>query len=154
MSQYHKLCWREELKTLTSFTVTIKWLSTSLCNPKLHSEIESFVLFPLAAQLLEMFLLTNTTYTRLNLTFTIPKCLKYRNKGKDHNSQTWQYFIKFLKYGPILLLICFKNFIKYCCVDCCDPFLYLHPHVLTSSRQASLWPALLHSHVGWVYIRH
>jgi len=35
---------------------------------------------------------------RLNLTFTIPKCLKYRNKGKDHNSQTQQYFLKFLKY--------------------------------------------------------
>ena len=34
----------------------------------------------------------------LNVTFTIPKCLKYRNKGKGHNSQTQQYFIKFLKY--------------------------------------------------------
>jgi len=34
----------------------------------------------------------------LNLTFTIPKCLKYRNKGKDHNSQIQQHFIKFLKY--------------------------------------------------------
>jgi len=30
--------------------------------------------------------------------FTIPKCLKYRNKGKNYNSQTQQYFIKFLKY--------------------------------------------------------
>jgi len=47
----------------------------------------------------------------LNLTFTFPKCLKYRNKVKDHNSQTQKYFIKFL-----LLLIYSKNFIKYCCV--------------------------------------
>ena len=35
---------------------------------------------------------------RLNFTCTIPKCLKYRNKGKDHDSQTQQCFIKFLKY--------------------------------------------------------
>jgi len=34
----------------------------------------------------------------LNLTFTTPKCLKCRNKGKDHNSQTQQYFMKFLEY--------------------------------------------------------
>ena len=34
----------------------------------------------------------------LNFKFTIPKGLKYRNKGKDHNSQTQQYFMKFLKY--------------------------------------------------------
>ena len=37
-------------------------------------------------------------YFLLNLTFTVPKCLNYRNKGKDHNSQTQQYFVKFLKY--------------------------------------------------------
>ena len=45
---------------------------------------------------------------------------RFRSKGKDHNSQTQQYFIKFLKYVnnnmPILLLIYFKNFIKHCCV--------------------------------------
>jgi len=35
---------------------------------------------------------------RLNFTFTIPKCMKCRNKGKDHDSQTQRYFIKFLKY--------------------------------------------------------
>jgi len=34
----------------------------------------------------------------LDLMFTIPKCLNYRNKGKDHNSQTQQYFIMFSKY--------------------------------------------------------
>jgi hypothetical protein len=33
----------------------------------------------------------------LNFTFTILKCLKCRNKGKDHDSQTQRYFIKFLK---------------------------------------------------------
>ena len=36
--------------------------------------------------------------SNLNFTFTIPKYLKYRNQGKDHNSETKQYFIWFLKY--------------------------------------------------------
>jgi len=33
----------------------------------------------------------------------------HRNKGKDHNSHTQLYFIKFLKYIS-------KIFIKYCCI--------------------------------------
>ena len=32
----------------------------------------------------------------LNLIFTIPKCLKYKVKGKDHNSQTQLYFYSIL----------------------------------------------------------
>jgi len=61
------------------------------------------------------FLTSITRHVQLNLnfTFTSLKCLKYRNKGKDHSSQTQQYFIKFLKYinnnMGILLLIYFKN---------------------------------------------
>jgi len=31
----------------------------------------------------------------LNLTFTIPKCMKFKIKGKDHNSQTQQYILIF-----------------------------------------------------------
>ena len=46
----------------------------------------------------------------LNLTFNVPKCLKYRNKGKDHNRQTQQYFIKFLKYIITLWAICFDAY--------------------------------------------
>jgi len=37
----------------------------------------------------------------LNVTFTIPNCLKYINKGKDHNSKKQQYSINFLKYRLI-----------------------------------------------------
>ena len=32
-----------------------------------------------------------------DLTFAIPKFLNYRNKIKDHNGQTQQYFVVFLK---------------------------------------------------------
>ena len=39
-----------------------------------------------------------TIAVNLNFTFSTPKCLKYINKGKYHNSQTQQYFMKFLKY--------------------------------------------------------
>jgi len=28
----------------------------------------------------------------VNFTFTIPKCLKYKIKGKNHNSQIQKYF--------------------------------------------------------------
>ena len=40
--------------------------------------------------------LTAEVYKILNYTFTIPKCLKYKIKGKDHNSQTQRYFCSIL----------------------------------------------------------
>ena len=43
----------------------------------------------------------------LNLTFIIPNCLKYRNKGKDYNNQTQQYFMVFLKYIITIWATCF-----------------------------------------------
>jgi len=35
--------------------------------------------------------LTAEVYKILNFTFTILKCLNFKVKGKDHNSQTQQY---------------------------------------------------------------
>ena len=35
-------------------------------------------------------------------TYTIPKCLKFKIEGKDHNSQTQQYFIVLLIYYRIM----------------------------------------------------
>ena len=41
--------------------------------------------------------------TLINLKFTIPKCLKYKIKGKDYNSQTQQYFYSILMiYNSIM----------------------------------------------------
>jgi len=41
-------------------------------------------------------------FTELNFTFTIPKCLKYKIKVKDHNTQTQQHFCSILIHYTIM----------------------------------------------------
>jgi len=41
---------------------------------------------------------TVTCLYTLNFTFSIPKCLRYRIKGNDHNTQTRHYFYSILIY--------------------------------------------------------
>jgi len=65
------------------------------------------VIFPNYYYICMYIYILNCKKKGLNLTFAIPNCLKYRNKGKDYNSQTQQYFMVFLKYIITIWATCF-----------------------------------------------
>jgi len=58
------------------------------------------------------------------------------NKGKDHNSQTQQYFIKFLKYIGNKYWQLYKTLM---CLTFVIPFLYLHTSLWVGKYKVFIW---------------
>ena len=65
-----------------------------------------------------------------------PTHFYYINKEKDHNSQTQQYFIKFLKYISNKYRQLYKILL---CLTVMIPFLYLHTSLWDGKRTVFIW---------------